>query len=161
MRFSVALAVAAAGLVSAQTATTTAASSGSTCAAQNIVDSCLATTKIPLDACAPNDWQCMCDAQTQVVTCYNNCPGDQDRFAAEQQQTSWCNAAKQLAPSSSSKASTLATSATSAASVSSSTASSTKSSASASSTSLQQNAAGVVAPATGLLAVALSFFGLM
>jgi hypothetical protein len=36
----------------------------------------------------------MCKAQQQVVTCYNNCPSDPNAFGADQQETSWCNAAK-------------------------------------------------------------------
>ncbi|KAF2461455.1 hypothetical protein BDY21DRAFT_368673 [Lineolata rhizophorae] len=108
MRFQITAAIlASAGIAAAQTTASTPAqptsgsSSGSSdCEAQNIVDSCLATTQIQVDGCDANDWQCLCDAYEQVVTCWNNCPNSDQAFGDEQTKTSYCNAAEAQNPSS-------------------------------------------------------------
>ena len=82
-----------------------------------IINTCLGSTKAQLAACAATDWDCLCTQQTNVLTCYNNCPADPNAFGAQQTETSYCNAAKAYGSSSSS----VSTSAT--ASVSSSLAS--------------------------------------
>ncbi|GAD95337.1 GPI anchored serine-threonine rich protein [Paecilomyces variotii No. 5] len=96
-----------AGLVAAQDTTTaaTAQATSSTCAAQNIVDACLKSTTPQLKACASTDWKCLCDQSNNVLTCYNNCPGDPDQFGAQQTKESYCNAAKAYGSSSSTSAS--------------------------------------------------------
>ena len=63
----------------------------STC---RIIASCLTTENAQLNSCGANDWHCLCTQQTNVVTCYNNCPSDPDAFGAKQKEESWCNAAK-------------------------------------------------------------------
>lgn len=83
--------------------------SSSSCAAQNILDACLSSTQPQLQACAQNDWKCLCEQSTNVLTCYNNCPGDSGQFGAQQTKESYCNAASAYAPSSSTT-STVATS---------------------------------------------------
>lgn len=35
----------------------------------------------------------MCTRANDVLTCYNNCPGDPDQFGAQQTKISYCNAA--------------------------------------------------------------------
>ncbi|BDD55087.1 hypothetical protein MPDQ_006850 [Monascus purpureus] len=75
--------------------------SSSSCAAQNILDACLSSTQPQLQACAQNDWKCLCEQSTNVLTCYNNCPGDSGQFGAQQTKESYCNAANAYAPSSS------------------------------------------------------------
>ncbi|EED23963.1 GPI anchored serine-threonine rich protein [Talaromyces stipitatus ATCC 10500] len=70
------------------------------CAAQNILDACLATEQAQLQACGVNDWSCLCEQSNNVLTCYNNCPGDDGHFGAQQRMTSYCNAAKAYSPSS-------------------------------------------------------------
>jgi len=87
--------MAAVGFAAAQTATNSASSSSSTssCQAQNILDSCLQSEKPQLQACAANDWSCLCTQSTNVLTCYNDCPNDPGKVAAQQTMTSYCNAA--------------------------------------------------------------------
>ncbi|KAK2773285.1 hypothetical protein FQN52_004575, partial [Onygenales sp. PD_12] len=70
---------------------------GTKCAAQNILDACLKSTKLTLENCPVNDWECLCARYTDVLTCYNNCPSDQGKFAIESSQLANCNAAKQYA----------------------------------------------------------------
>jgi len=167
MRFVTALLVATAGLAAAQTATTTASSSTSTCLAQNIMDLCKQTTQVQIDNCGGNDWACLCAAYEAQLTCYNQCPGDAGRAPSQNQVTQFCMAASQassmaaatattsVSASASSRAASTMTTATSA------TASSSGS-ASASSSAAAQGAAGALAvPAGGLLAVALGVFGLL
>ncbi|KAK2812652.1 hypothetical protein FQN50_001298 [Emmonsiellopsis sp. PD_5] len=67
------------------------------CAAQNILDACLKSTKLTLDNCPVNDWECLCARYTDVLTCYNNCPSDSGKFAIQSSQVANCNAAKQYA----------------------------------------------------------------
>jgi len=112
MRFSAAILLGAAGLAAAQSSTAAAPAAPSTSgtpsgcgsATDLIIQSCLGTTTPLVTACKANDWGCMCKAQQQVVTCYNNCPSDPDAFGAQQQLTSWCNAAKAFPASSSTAA---------------------------------------------------------
>ncbi|KAF2166838.1 hypothetical protein M409DRAFT_54618 [Zasmidium cellare ATCC 36951] len=102
MHVSQALLLAIAGLAAAQTSTTSAAASTSSaagtsgCGSQidDIIASCLGTTQTQLDACTTNDWDCMCEQSNNVLTCYNNCPSDPRRNGIDQQNVSYCNAAK-------------------------------------------------------------------
>ncbi|KAF1814408.1 hypothetical protein P152DRAFT_480600 [Eremomyces bilateralis CBS 781.70] len=96
MRFSVVFTLAATfGYAAAQTATGSAAGpqQSSSCAAQNIVEACKSTTGLQVSACTVQDWRCLCDAYTVVLTCYDSCPGDPNRSGAESQKVSYCNAA--------------------------------------------------------------------
>ncbi|KAA8895479.1 hypothetical protein FN846DRAFT_911702 [Sphaerosporella brunnea] len=67
------------------------AQSTTACAAQNIVDTCIASIKPRLDACKGNDWECYCTNSRDLATCYNNCPGI-DRSGVDNQVTSYCGA---------------------------------------------------------------------
>ncbi|KAF4313717.1 hypothetical protein GTA08_BOTSDO00989 [Botryosphaeria dothidea] len=121
MRFSVAAAVlASAGFVAAQSSTSSASSSTSTssCQAANIVTACVDGIKPRTEGCGGNDWDCLCSAYTDLLTCYNNCPNDQTRSSVQNQVTQFCNAAnanKSTSSSSSGSATVTATSASSAA----------------------------------------------
>ncbi|KAK7532467.1 uncharacterized protein J3D65DRAFT_671059 [Phyllosticta citribraziliensis] len=93
MRFSLAaFALASVALVAAQS-TPSAAPTGGACAAQNILDTCLAGEKAKADACAGNDWLCLCDTYNSILTCYNNCPNDAARSSVNNQVTQFCGAA--------------------------------------------------------------------
>ncbi|KAK4496302.1 hypothetical protein PRZ48_012282 [Zasmidium cellare] len=102
MHASQALLLAVAGLAAAQSSTSSAAAGTSSAAGtsgcgtqiDSIISSCLGTTQAQLDACATNDWDCMCEQSNNVLTCYNNCMSDPRRNGVEQQNVSWCNAAK-------------------------------------------------------------------
>ncbi|OAL48845.1 hypothetical protein IQ07DRAFT_588916 [Pyrenochaeta sp. DS3sAY3a] len=91
MRFSTAVALffsATASLVAAQ----------NKCAAQNIVDACVAGYQARIDACneKPNDFICMCDVYTDVLVCYNNCPDSNEKPPVQNQVTQFCQAAEPL-----------------------------------------------------------------
>jgi hypothetical protein len=66
------------------------------CAAQNIVDACVTGYQARIDACNKkgNDWICLCDVYTDVLTCYNNCPDSNERSPVQNQVTSYCTAAE-------------------------------------------------------------------
>ncbi|PGG99666.1 hypothetical protein AJ79_08440 [Helicocarpus griseus UAMH5409] len=74
---------------------------GTGCAAQNILEACIKSTKAILATCGTNDWDCLCTHYTNVLTCYNNCPNDDGRFGVQSSQTANCNAAKQYGTSTS------------------------------------------------------------
>jgi len=40
----------------------------SSCAAENILQTCLETTTAVFNACGPNDWECKCYGQQAIVT---------------------------------------------------------------------------------------------
>ena len=71
MRF---IALALLATVGIATAATTSASSaqptsgGGDCEAQNIVDACINTIQGQIDDCKENDWVCLCDQYTNLLT---------------------------------------------------------------------------------------------
>ncbi|CRG85210.1 GPI anchored serine-threonine rich protein [Talaromyces islandicus] len=138
MRFATAIA----SLLTVGMATAQAAS----CAAQYILDACLSSTTPQLKACAANDWTCLCDRSNTVLTCYNNCPGHDGQFGAQQTKTSYCNAAKAYASTTTTSQAAIAT-ANDAASASS--ASEAASSPSTTSSSAQSTSSGAAAAVTG------------
>ncbi|RPA88257.1 hypothetical protein BJ508DRAFT_356990 [Ascobolus immersus RN42] len=72
-----------------------------TCAAKPILERCLETTKPQIANCDVQDWECLCARQTDVLTCFNNCPQDEGIHAQQATVTAICNAAKQVADSNS------------------------------------------------------------
>lgn len=66
------------------------------CAAQNIVDACVSGYQERIKGCqkAANDWICMCDVYTDVLTCYNNCPDSNEKPPVQNQVTQYCTAAE-------------------------------------------------------------------
>jgi len=72
-----------------------------TCAAKPILERCLETTKPQIANCDVQDWECLCARQTDVLTCFNNCPQDDGIHAQQATVTAICNAAKQVADSNS------------------------------------------------------------
>ncbi|OTA29517.1 hypothetical protein BTJ68_09341 [Hortaea werneckii EXF-2000] len=87
---------AAAGVTSVSSASTSSSTSESGCgkSIDLIIQTCLGSTQAQLAACDATDWDCLCTQQTNVLTCYNNCPSDPNAFGAQQTKTSYCNAAK-------------------------------------------------------------------
>ncbi|RAH44326.1 GPI anchored serine-threonine rich protein [Aspergillus brunneoviolaceus CBS 621.78] len=86
---------AAAAAAAAAPAATTAASAGDTAqCAKSILDACLKQLQPQMDACAQNDWDCLCTQSQNVLTCYNDCPSDPGRYTVTQQQVPYCNAAQ-------------------------------------------------------------------
>ncbi|EME44751.1 hypothetical protein DOTSEDRAFT_129328 [Dothistroma septosporum NZE10] len=92
MRSSALIVLAATGIALAQTDYH--ATSGCGSQIDDIIANCLGTQTAQLQSCAVNDWACMCEQQNNVLTCYNNCPADPRKPAAESQSVSWCGAAK-------------------------------------------------------------------
>ncbi|GAB7330294.1 hypothetical protein MBLNU13_g01939t1 [Cladosporium sp. NU13] len=176
MQYTTAIVLAVAGLAAAQSTTSSAATSSASADSQSgcgtaidaIITNCLASTGTRVSDCSDSDWKCLCDNQRAVLTCYDNCPSDPNRFGAEQTSVSWCNAAKAYSSSSSSSNATVSTSSSASSSTGSSTATATdaestetgssstasrSSSASAASSSATDSAAGNIAlPAGGMIA---------
>jgi len=112
----------------------------SRCDAQVILDTCLSTTKAILATCGPNDYSCLCTQYGNVLTCYNNCPADQGRFAIEASKVANCNAASLLASTTTTTSKPSTTASSSAATTTTDSASNTVAAAS-SSTAKPSNAA--------------------
>jgi hypothetical protein len=93
MRFAAVALLASAAAVTAQSTTAAAGGDKSGCAAQNIVDACKATIQTEIDKCEGNDWMCLCDNYTNLLTCYNNCPDSEEKAPVQNQVTQFCNAA--------------------------------------------------------------------
>ncbi|KAL4954788.1 hypothetical protein BDW69DRAFT_162439 [Aspergillus filifer] len=95
-----------------ETSTSSASSSQTTddsdrsCAAQNILDACVNSIQAQVDNCGANEWDCLCEQTNNMLTCYNNCPGDPARNGVNQQRISYCNAADQLSSTSTSTTAT-------------------------------------------------------
>ncbi|KAL4969001.1 GPI anchored serine-threonine rich protein [Aspergillus stella-maris] len=80
--------------------------SHSSCDAQNILDACVNSIQAQVDNCGANEWDCLCEQTNNMLTCYNNCPGDPARNGVNQQRISYCNAAGQLSSTSTSATAT-------------------------------------------------------
>ncbi|KAI0394118.1 hypothetical protein F5Y17DRAFT_458289 [Xylariaceae sp. FL0594] len=74
------------------TTTTTAAvvATSTACAAQSILDACIETTTAYLSLCASNDYSCLCDKYTAIMTCFANCPSDSRQYEYESQRQLYC-----------------------------------------------------------------------
>ncbi|KAK5701834.1 hypothetical protein LTR97_004652 [Elasticomyces elasticus] len=109
MQYIFGIVLAVAGLAAAQTATTSvvvppAATGSSGCgqAIDNIINNCLDSTRLIVNACATNDYDCLCQKQTDVVTCFNNCLTDSSLTQEQTLKTQYCSAAQTYGSSSSS-----------------------------------------------------------
>ncbi|KAF2625392.1 hypothetical protein BU25DRAFT_120786 [Macroventuria anomochaeta] len=80
------------------------------CQAQNIVDACVAGYQERIKGCQKNsnDWICLCDVYTDVLTCYNNCPESNEKPPVQNQVTQYCTAAEPLRAAASSSAASVA-----------------------------------------------------
>ncbi|OCK75998.1 hypothetical protein K432DRAFT_385777 [Lepidopterella palustris CBS 459.81] len=151
MRFTTALVLlVSAGFAAAQStvasAATPSSSASSTCQAQNIVDACIASIQPQINACAGNDWICLCQQYQNLLTCYNNCPGLPEKATVQNQVTSFCTAAAPLLSSSAAAAATMPHASTSAAA--------TVSAASAGTTLATATSAGATTKASGTASAA-------
>ncbi|KAF2998165.1 hypothetical protein E8E13_002972 [Curvularia kusanoi] len=80
------------------------------CAAQNIVDACVEGYQARIQSCQKNnnDWICLCDVYTDVLTCYNNCPDSNMKPPVQNQVTQYCTAAEPLRAAASSSMASVA-----------------------------------------------------
>ncbi|KAF2967657.1 hypothetical protein GQX73_g5954 [Xylaria multiplex] len=70
--------------------TTTASTTTTACAAQTILDACLDTTEGYLTLCGSQDYSCLCDKYTAIMTCFANCPNDDRQYALDSQRQLYC-----------------------------------------------------------------------
>ncbi|KAF1839274.1 hypothetical protein BDW02DRAFT_233626 [Decorospora gaudefroyi] len=97
------------------TATASLVAAAEKCAAQNILDTCLAGYQSRIDDCNAkgNDFICLCDVYNDVLVCYNNCPDAPEKPSVQNTVISYCGAAEPLrAAASSSMASVASVAAT-------------------------------------------------
>lgn len=140
--------------------------SSTSCDAQNILEACLATTQVQVQACQPNEWQCLCDGYTSVQTCYGNCPGDPGKNGVDQQKIAYCNAAKSVSTISAgtNTATSVASAMTDTATSSTTTATETETATSTGDleeATLDSAAALIVMPAGSFLAVLFGLVGML
>lgn len=85
------LSLVAAGIASAAAAPAPATSTK--CAAQAILDKCIADMTKISEGCDPVNYKCLCQTNKDILTCYNNCPNDPQRDIQGSKVTAWCVAA--------------------------------------------------------------------
>ncbi|KAF2794346.1 hypothetical protein K505DRAFT_324850 [Melanomma pulvis-pyrius CBS 109.77] len=158
--------LAAVGLAAAQTpAGALVPRATSACNAQNIVDACRTGIETEIDKCKANDWICLCDNYTNLLTCYNNCPDSLDRSPVQNQVTSYCLAAEPLKSASAADAATRpvpSVAATSAPATTGTDAANTATGTQTAGQAFNTGAAGhVAAPVGGVVAVLLGLAGLL
>ncbi|KAH8685645.1 hypothetical protein BGZ60DRAFT_395718 [Tricladium varicosporioides] len=71
------------------------------CAAQDILDTCIASNMGYVLACNSADYGCLCSKWNDVLTCYLQCPNDANRASALANKNAYCNSNSQF-PSSTS-----------------------------------------------------------
>ncbi|KAI0446245.1 hypothetical protein F4803DRAFT_505151 [Xylaria telfairii] len=79
-----------AAAVSADTVTTTATTTTTACAAEAILDACLDTTEGYVSLCGGQDYSCLCDKYTAIMTCFANCPNDSRQYALDSERQLYC-----------------------------------------------------------------------
>ncbi|PYI35130.1 hypothetical protein BP00DRAFT_442961 [Aspergillus indologenus CBS 114.80] len=141
----------AAAAAAAAPAATTAASAGDTAqCAKSILDACLKQLQPQMDACAQNDWDCLCTQSQNVLTCYNDCPSDPGRYTVTQQQVPYCNAAQANSLLYSTSTKVTKTSSATTTTAPTTTAAAKTTAASATATAVESSGAGAAAGAAGL-----------
>ncbi|KAH7419929.1 hypothetical protein BKA64DRAFT_652028 [Cadophora sp. MPI-SDFR-AT-0126] len=63
-----------------------------TCAGQNVLDQCLASTKLIVAQCGTTDWGCLCQKWNDVLTCYtaSGCSNDAGIAEAQNSKDTYC-----------------------------------------------------------------------
>jgi len=72
-------------------ATSAAAGTASVCAAQPVLEACLASTEAIANACSTTDYQCLCEKWNDVLTCFNDCPNDARYSSVSSNHATYCN----------------------------------------------------------------------
>ncbi|KAI1187372.1 hypothetical protein F5B17DRAFT_400038 [Nemania serpens] len=67
-----------------------AATTTSTCAALSILDACLDTTEGYISLCGSQDFSCLCDKYTAIMTCFANCPSDDRQYSLDSTRQLYC-----------------------------------------------------------------------
>lgn len=83
--------------------------------ANSILDACMGTIQGQVNACASNDYGCLCTQYGNLLTCYDNCPMDIGATTVKQQRDQNCNAASVYGTTSTTYGTASATSAASSA----------------------------------------------
>lgn len=131
------------------------------CAASSILDACLETTEGYLSLCGSQDFSCLCEKYTTIMTCFANCPNDDRQYSIDGQRQLYCTNASAFATTTTTATSATKTSAANPSQTDSSgaatttfggSADETTSGSAAHATGDMTDAAGVVQPGAGLLA---------
>ncbi|KAG0646002.1 hypothetical protein D0Z07_7765 [Hyphodiscus hymeniophilus] len=70
---------------------TSAAPGTSICAAQPVLEACLASTQAIAAGCSSTDYQCLCEQYNNILTCFNDCPNDPRYSSVLSSQETYCN----------------------------------------------------------------------
>ncbi|KAI1116326.1 hypothetical protein F5Y14DRAFT_407636 [Nemania sp. NC0429] len=60
------------------------------CAALSILDACLDTTQGYVSQCGLQDFSCLCDKYTAIMTCFGNCPDDDRQYSFDSSRQLYC-----------------------------------------------------------------------
>ncbi|ROV89043.1 hypothetical protein VSDG_08712 [Cytospora chrysosperma] len=149
----------------AQSTTSSAVTSTSSCAADYIVEQCLTDTQSTQQNCDTTDYSCQCAAYQAEYTCFNNCPGDARQATYSGLVSQYCALASQYSSTNiaastvASTASSTASAATTAATGTSTGTSTADSTASASASSTANSAADLAINAGGVMVVVAGVMG--
>ncbi|KPI44097.1 uncharacterized protein AB675_6294 [Cyphellophora attinorum] len=117
-----------------------------------ILDACKGTIQGQINSCATNDWGCLCTQYINLLTCYNNCPGDTGVASVQQQREQYCNFASVYSSSTTRISAASTTASSSATSSSDETAQTGFASASGSQTAASTSSDNAAAAATQIVA---------
>ncbi|KAI1177640.1 hypothetical protein F4777DRAFT_185851 [Nemania sp. FL0916] len=84
----------------------TAAADSTACAAEAILDACLDTTEGYLSLCGSQDYSCLCEKYTTIMTCFANCPNDDRQYAIDSERQLYCSNASAFSTKTTSRSST-------------------------------------------------------
>ncbi|KAI1203297.1 hypothetical protein F5X97DRAFT_128185 [Nemania serpens] len=65
-------------------------SAETTCPALSILDACLDTTQGYISLCGLQDFSCLCDKYTAIMTCFGNCPNDERQYSLDSTRQLYC-----------------------------------------------------------------------
>ncbi|ROV92373.1 hypothetical protein VMCG_09152 [Cytospora schulzeri] len=150
----------------AQSTTSSAVTSTSSCGAEYIVEQCLTDTESTQKNCDTTDYSCQCAAYQAEATCFNNCPGDSRQATYEGLVSQYCALASQYsttntAPATAASTSTSTSSAATTVTGTITGTSTADSTASASASSSANSAADLAMGAGGVMVVIAGFMGVI
>ncbi|RKF55822.1 putative gpi anchored serine-threonine rich protein [Erysiphe neolycopersici] len=60
------------------------------CAAQAVLDTCISSTTAIATSCSLTDYACLCQKNSDILTCFNTCPNDPRLAGVRSTQASYC-----------------------------------------------------------------------
>lgn len=77
-------------VLSVVVAQTSSVGTTSACAAQPVLEACLASTQAIAAGCSSTDYQCLCQKTNDVLTCFQQCPNDPRQSSILSNKETYC-----------------------------------------------------------------------